>query len=46
MSEDLLGFGVACIWPHEWCITWDYCPYLLSQQLWLIFERNKALTDN
>jgi hypothetical protein len=32
----LLGFGVACIWPHEQCITWDYCPCLLSQHF-LIF---------
>jgi hypothetical protein len=39
----LLGFGVAYIWPHEWCITWDYCPCLLSQQLWLIFERKKKM---
>ena len=28
---------------HEWCITWDYCPCLLSQQLWLIFERKKKM---
>ena len=32
----MLDFGVACIWPHEQCITWDYCPCLLSQHF-LIF---------
>ena len=37
----MLDFGVACIWPHEQYITWDYCPCLLSQQLRLIFERKR-----
>ena len=27
-------------WRHH---TWDYYPCLLSQQLWLIFERKKKM---
>ena len=25
-GREMLGFGVACICQHEWCIIQDYCP--------------------